>query len=746
MTSMSFLNGTRALPALLFCAGVLVGALMLQSASAHYSNLSAQVTSTSCGNAICDNGETSATCSADCAPPENACREKADAYETAVNNNQTCSVDSDCMLFESSCPFITCGVAINKNGESAVAGAADALLKCKSDNGIRSPCASCVYLNVRCSAGRCVTSDGTRCGNGILEGTEQCDDGNTVNGDGCTYGCRVETTSPATCIDSDGGRNLEQRGEVSFQELEIRSVIDYCTTDTQLVEYTCGTGLNTQESIHECPYGCREGRCNPQPTTVSTCGDGICTADEARPILCPSCALGTPPERCQCQLKCPQDCPPPSINNCAEMDCIHGCENGRCLPAPASTCGNRIKEGSEQCDDGNLTNGDGCSAACRIEEVISFCGDGICTADESRTVLCPTCAPGMSPEQCRCQVKCPQDCPPPSINNCAEMDCIYGCENGRCIGPPVYCGDRRAGETYPADDNCNRCTCTEQGEVCTKMACVTENRCEPITCSNGATYPRCTEDGIVINYFVHPCRPQEDINSTCGNDICENDEQLRCPQDCPIRTDDLCMRMLCPDQHVCRNGQCVPVAQPIRLFTEPSANHFRDTTVSDDVGRAANILKEREIIGGYPDGTFGAEKFVNRAEAAKFLMTAVLTGELPDLSSETSFSDVASNQWFTNYVALAARFGVINGNPDNTFRPANTINTAEFLKMLTIAFNLESGQAFPYADVPADAWFSPYAGTAYAYRLFADRGEQLEPGRLLTRGEVALAIASILER
>lgn len=34
---------------------------------------------------------------------------------------------------------------------------------------------------------------------------------------------------------------------------------------------------------------------------------------------------------------------------------------------PPSTCGNNVFEGVEQCDDGNLDNGDGCSATCTLE-------------------------------------------------------------------------------------------------------------------------------------------------------------------------------------------------------------------------------------------------------------------------------------------------------------------------------------------------------------------------------------------
>ena len=53
------------------------------------------------------------------------------------------------------------------------------------------------------------------CANGLLEGSEACDDGNSVSGDGCTAACAVETgwlceggdsTKPDTC-NPDAGDN-----------------------------------------------------------------------------------------------------------------------------------------------------------------------------------------------------------------------------------------------------------------------------------------------------------------------------------------------------------------------------------------------------------------------------------------------------------------------------------------------------------------------------------------------------------
>jgi len=51
-----------------------------------------------------------------------------------------------------------------------------------------------------CSSTCMTETAGSTCGNGILEGTEQCDDGNTTNGDGCSSTCLIEvpTLNPGT--------------------------------------------------------------------------------------------------------------------------------------------------------------------------------------------------------------------------------------------------------------------------------------------------------------------------------------------------------------------------------------------------------------------------------------------------------------------------------------------------------------------------------------------------------------------
>src|SRR5262249_7975789 len=41
------------------------------------------------------------------------------------------------------------------------------------------------------------------CGDGTLDAGEQCDDGNAIDGDGCSADCRLECRAAADCDDAD---------------------------------------------------------------------------------------------------------------------------------------------------------------------------------------------------------------------------------------------------------------------------------------------------------------------------------------------------------------------------------------------------------------------------------------------------------------------------------------------------------------------------------------------------------------
>lgn len=184
---------------------------------------------------------------------------------------------------------------------------------------------------------------------------------------------------------------------------------------------------------------------------------------------------------------------------------------------------------------------------------------------------------------------------------------------------------------------------------------------------------------------------------------------------------------------------------PVLADSETFRNPFPDTVPWLPAGKAAAELYRRGAVSGFPpDGEFRGMLPVNRAEAAKIFLN-VRNIDSMNVHEQLTFTDVPSGQWFTPYVAMAARLGVIFGYGDDTFRPGNTVTTAEFLAMMTRAFDIPLEETYEYTDVPTDSWYAPYTSIAKRYDLFPDRSDHLLPHQPLTREEVAVAIYQYLQ-
>ena len=175
-------------------------------------------------------------------------------------------------------------------------------------------------------------------------------------------------------------------------------------------------------------------------------------------------------------------------------------------------------------------------------------------------------------------------------------------------------------------------------------------------------------------------------------------------------------------------------------------NRFSDVDGTTLEGQTANALANDNVIGGFPDGTFGGGKPVNRAETAKFIVKALL-GEVPDRLNNGRFLDAIEGEWYVKYIITAAEYGYLNGYPDGTFGPEKTVNRAELSEMLVNAFNLPKDLPHTYTDVVAGSWYGRNAGAVQLYDLFPGGSPgKFMPGQDVTRGGVAISIYKLLEK
>ncbi len=68
------------------------------------------------------------------------------------------------------------------------------------------------------------------CGDGVVEGSEQCDDGNLVNGDGCSSSCVVELFSSPGDLNNDGEIKIDD-GHLLMSRRMSGSLIDEAAED-----------------------------------------------------------------------------------------------------------------------------------------------------------------------------------------------------------------------------------------------------------------------------------------------------------------------------------------------------------------------------------------------------------------------------------------------------------------------------------------------------------------------------------
>lgn len=86
---------------------------------------------------------------------------------------------------------------------------------------------------------------------------------------------------------------------------------------------------------------------------------------------------------------------------------------------------------------------------------------------------------------------------------------------------------------------------------------------------------------------------------------------------------------------------------------------------------------EAGVIEGYPDGTVRPDDTINRAEAIVIVMR-FYDQTLYDIEEDDiEFTDVDADDWFAYATVLGSNFGILQGYTDDTFRPGANIARAE---------------------------------------------------------------------
>ncbi len=202
-----------------------------------------------------------------------------------------------------------------------------------------------------------------KCGNGVAELPEACDDGNLVNGDGCSSTCTLEAGG---VISQCPGQPFELSGAPAA----VRSISFAGNTATSGAQ-TQGSigcfywsGSNTVYAVKSDVNGAVKAELHSGYTKANLHARSECGANTYQLGCSQVEAPGT--QALEFPVKAGQwfylfvDGHKTSTKDYAGPYSLD-------VKVTPSACGNGALDGNETCDDGNLDDGDGCSATCTLE-------------------------------------------------------------------------------------------------------------------------------------------------------------------------------------------------------------------------------------------------------------------------------------------------------------------------------------------------------------------------------------------
>lgn len=181
-----------------------------------------------------------------------------------------------------------------------------------------------------------------------------------------------------------------------------------------------------------------------------------------------------------------------------------------------------------------------------------------------------------------------------------------------------------------------------------------------------------------------------------------------------------------------------PNTLKIASMTDVQVDHWAKESV--------DYLVSKNMLTGYPDGTFKPNNYISREEAVKVIVLAL--NKDPKQEQKSKFPDVAEGFWAEEYINVAKDENIITGYPDGRFGLGTNLKRGEMAAILVRSFGLkptnEQG-SLPFPDVAKGYW--AYKDILALYQQGVVEGYPdgtYGPENTITRAEFATFVERIL--
>ena len=137
----------------------------------------------------------------------------------------------------------------------------------------------------------------------------------------------------------------------------------------------------------------------------------------------------------------------------------------------------------------------------------------------------------------------------------------------------------------------------------------------------------------------------------------------------------------------------ITLAMLFSVFPAAGFGATYEDVAGTDQEEAVERLNSLEILEGYPDGTFRPDNTITRAEATAVAVRLLGMGDLGKVAGDnTQFPDVNEDHWASGVVNIGVANDLIEGYPDGTFKPDEDVSYAETLTILLRVLDYDTSE------------------------------------------------------
>lgn len=165
------------------------------------------------------------------------------------------------------------------------------------------------------------------------------------------------------------------------------------------------------------------------------------------------------------------------------------------------------------------------------------------------------------------------------------------------------------------------------------------------------------------------------------------------------------------------------------------SKQFKDLPTTNPYYDIIQEMRDALIINGYPDGTFKPQESISRKHVASLLSRSL---PLKEVNEFKEFVDVPTTHPYYDVIKQVQLAGIFDGDTNGEFKPEAPITRVQMAKVLDLAFDLQGSSEHIFPDVSRSHWGNQYVNALYSNGITTGDNGYFKPQDPVTRAHYAI--------